>query len=85
MKNRVMSQPSDDIQIKSNNNQIKCQNVNVLNVDNSAIFTQQPNKTKIASSFVERFFSCFCVVKNSNIIMTESLGTDSIEVIHGMR
>lgn len=70
---------------KTNNNQIKCSNINaVLNVDN-AMFNQQVNKTKRKNSIVERFFSCFCVVKNSEIITTESLGTDSIEVIHGMR
>lgn len=70
-----------------NNNHIKCPNINaVLNVDNATLFNQQANnKTKIASSLIERFFACFCVVKNSEIITTESLGTDSIEVIHGMR
>ncbi|XP_055322373.1 nose resistant to fluoxetine protein 6-like isoform X2 [Sitodiplosis mosellana] len=69
-----------------NNNQIKCANINaVLNVDNASMFNQQVNKTKMSNSFIDRFFSCFCIVKNSEIITTESLGTDSIEVIHGMR
>lgn len=63
----------------------KCSHINaVLNVDNAALFNQT-NKSKIAISFLDRFFSCFCIVKNSEIITTESLGTDSIEVIHGMR
>lgn len=65
----------------NNNNNIKCANINV---DNAALFNQT-NKTKIATSFLERFFSCFCVVKNSEIITTDYLGSDSIEVIHGMR
>lgn len=79
--------PSADLTSKtSNNNHIKCPNINaVLNVDNTAMFNHQTNKTKIASSFIERFLSCFCIVRNSEIITTESLGTDSIEVIHGMR
>lgn len=83
-----LNKPSGDTQNKGNNNhQIKCHNVNaVLNVDNSIMYeNKQTNKTKIASSFIERFFACFCVVKNSEIITTDSLGTDSIEVIHGMR
>lgn len=76
--------PSADMTTKTaNNNHIKCPNIN-LSVD-SAMFSQQSSKTKIASSFIERFLSCFCVVKNSEIITTESLGSDSIEVIHGMR
>lgn len=65
----------------TNNTNIKCANINV---DNAAVYNQT-SKTKIATSFLERFFSCFCVVKNSEIITTESLGSDSIEVIHGMR
>lgn len=65
----------------SSSNNVKCANINV---DNAALFNQS-NKAKIATSFLERFFSCFCVVKNSEIITTEYLGSDSIEVIHGMR
>lgn len=34
---------------------------------------------------VDRFFSCFSLSKNSSIITTDYLGSDSIEVIHGMR
>ncbi|XP_031618020.1 nose resistant to fluoxetine protein 6-like [Contarinia nasturtii] len=82
----IFNKPVADIDIKkANNNQIKCTNINaVLNVD-SALFNQQTNKTKRTNSIIERFLSCFCIVKNSEIITTESLGTDSIEVIHGMR
>lgn len=70
----------------SNNNQIKCANINAvgLNVDNT-MWSQQVNKTKIGNTFIERFFSCYCIVKNSEIITSESLGMDSIEVIHGIR
>lgn len=66
----------------SSSNNVKCANINL---DNAALFNNQANKVKIATSFLERFFSCFCIVKNSEIITTESLGSDSIEVIHGMR
>lgn len=80
-----LTKTSSDLQNK-NVNHIKCGTINaVLNVDNATIFGQQPSKARIASSFIERFFSCFCIVKNSEIITTDSLGTDSIEVIHGMR
>lgn len=80
-----LNKPSSDLHTK-NGNHIKCANINaILNVDNATIFSQQTSKAKIASSFIERFFSCFCIVKNSEIITTDSLGTDSIEVIHGMR
>lgn len=82
-----LSKTAADLPNKNgNNNQIKCPNINaVLNVDNTAMFNQQVSKTKMANSFIDRFFSCFCIVKNSEIITTDSLGTDSIEVIHGMR
>lgn len=36
-------------------------------------------------AIVDRFFSCFSLSKNSSIITTDYLGSDSIEVIHGMR
>lgn len=48
-------------------------------------FNQQAEKIKKRSTFVDRFLSCFCLVKNSSIITTDALGSDSIEVIHGMR
>lgn len=82
-----LSKTAADLPNKNgNNNQIKCPNINaVLNVDNATMFNQQVSKTNMANSFIDRFFSCFCIVKNSEIITTESLGTDSIEVIHGMR
>lgn len=82
-----LSKAAADLSNKNgNNNQIKCADINaVFNVDNAAMFNQQVNKTKTTTSFIDRFFSCFCIVKNSEIITTESLGTDSIEVIHGMR
>lgn len=81
-----MSKVSTDLNKANSNHHIKCSNINaVLNVDSATIFNQHANKTKIANSFVDRFFSCFCIVKNSEIITTDALGTDSIEVIHGMR
>lgn len=86
MKKINMGNISTDLSKANSNQHIKCSNINsVLNVDNVTIFNQQANKTKIANSFVDRFFSCFCIVKNSEIITTDALGTDSIEVIHGMR
>lgn len=71
-----------------NNNSIKCSNNNdVLNVEHASLkFIPQTNQMKLKSnSLLDRFFSCFCIFKNSSIITTDSLGTDSIEVIHGMR
>lgn len=35
--------------------------------------------------FIDRFFACYSISKNSSIITTNNLGSDSIEVIHGMR
>lgn len=82
-----MSKDTMDLDKTTSNHHIKCSNINaVLNVDNATIFTnQQAKKPKMVSSLVDRFFSCFCILKNSEIITTNSLGTDSIEVIHGMR
>lgn len=71
-----------------NNNSIKCSNNNaVLNVEHtSTTFTSQTNQMKLKpNSLLDRFMSCFCIFKNSSIITTVHLGTDSIEVIHGMR
>lgn len=86
MKKINMDKVSPDLSKANSNHHIKCANINaVLNVDNAAMFNQQTNKTKMVNSLVDRFFSCFCIVKNSEIITTDSLGTDSIEVIHGMR
>lgn len=84
---KVLNQQSSDFQGKSNNNNIKYPNSNsVFSVDhNTTIYNQQSEKLKKRSSIVDRFFACFCIVKNSTIITTDSLGTDSIEVIHGMR
>lgn len=73
----------------SNNNTMKCPNNNaVLNVEHATTptFNAPADKMKTkSSSLLDRFFSCFCIVKNSSIITSDSLGTDSIEVIHGMR
>lgn len=68
---------------------MKCLNNNnaVLNVEHSTTMyaNQMTKKSLPRPSIIERFFQCYCVVKNSSIITTDSLGTDSIEVIHGMR
>lgn len=37
------------------------------------------------NALIDRFFGCYSVTKNTSIITTNYLGSDSIEVIHGMR
>lgn len=63
-----------------------------VNVDvTSAAVAEAERKHKMnqrisrRNAFIDRFFGCFSVTKNSSIITTNYLGSDSIEVIHGMR
>lgn len=64
--------------IEMNNNQ---------NNGNNTVDLQRPRKQRhrINAPFIDRFFSCFSLTKNSAIITSNSLGGDSIEVIHGLR
>lgn len=72
----------------SNNN-----NANVMvNVDTSMSATEEAERKRKINKrinrrnlFIDRFFACFSLSKNSSIITTNNLGSDSIEVIHGMR
>lgn len=58
----------------------------VVNVDNAELTHHRPAKFMCKRlPIIDRFFSCFSMSKNSSIITTDYLGSDSIEVIHGMR
>lgn len=86
--NEKLSESKHKIISNGNNNSLKGSSNNaVLNVEHtSTTFTPQINQMKLKpNSLLDRFMSCFCMFKNSSIITTEYLGTDSIEVIHGMR
>lgn len=91
---------SHQMDVNTINNNINCiaenENNNNNSIDNRAVHVDRPvrgtenseKKLRVHqkhSSFVDRFFSCFCLSKNSAIITTNSLGTESIQVIHGMR
>lgn len=47
--------------------------------------TIEPQKSPKSQLIVDQFFYCFCLSKNSSIITTDRLGSNSIEVIHGIR
>lgn len=70
--------------IANNNNNIN--NVSItVNVDGDANQHRPAKRVFKRLPIVDRFFSCFSLAKNSSIITTDYLGTESIEVIHGMR
>lgn len=66
----------------NNNNVINVEMMSAVDVDDKLKGHKTPRKRE---SFIDRFSACFSLSKNSEIITTTYLGTDSIEVIHGMR
>lgn len=68
--------------VKYNDHTIEMNNSD-SNTTDSQLTKKQRHRKK--SPLIDRFFSSFSMAKNSAIITTKFLGSDSIEVIHGMR
>lgn len=85
IKSRLYAAKKRNSAVKCNGHTIEMNNKQ-NNVNNTGD-TQHTRKTRHRpqTPFIDRFFSCFSMAKNSAIITTNSLGNDSIEVIHGMR
>lgn len=91
--NKYRNQSTTDPTSTSNNNVNANVIVNVVDMATNSVaaVAEAERKHKInkrinkRNMFIDRFFDCYSISKNSSIITTNNLGTDSIEVIHGMR